>query len=457
MDMLALAISFWSAYFLRFEVLPYASTYDRGQYTALITIIVMVWLSIFAVYQLYSAQVLFAGMQEYARVFSAVTSGMLAVIGAHYLTRQETMVSRGWLVIAWVLALLFVISGRFLFRRLVYVLRRQGHFLSPAVIVGLNSEGMALVEQLRHQDTSGLYLLGCVGGSSAERGDPAEGICYLGEFEQIEKIIHENHVQDVIVAQTALEREDLLEVFQIVTRMKGVNMRLSSGLFEAVSSGLRVKELAYVPLVEVTKTRISGLDAFMKFMLDYGITCLALVLIWPILLLIALLIQRDSEGPVFHRRRVMGVNGSQFDAFKFRTMRIDGDHLLENDPALKAELEKNFKIKDDPRATRLGKMLRKYSLDELPQLFNVLRGEMSLVGPRMISPPEMELYGRWGMNLLMVKPGLTGLWQVSGRSDIAYEERVRLDMYYIRNWTIWQDLYLIAKTPAAVLKKRGAY
>ena len=117
----------------------------------------------------------------------------------------------------------------------------------------------------------------------------------------------------------------------------------------------------------------------------------------------------------------------------------------------------NYKIIDDPRVTRLGKMLRKWSLDELPQMFNVLRGEMSLVGPRMISPPEMEKYGKWAMNLLTVKPGLTGLWQVSGRSDISYEERVRLDMQYIRNWTIWQDLYLILVTLPAVLNQKGAY
>ncbi len=153
----------------------------------------------------------------------------------------------------------------------------------------------------------------------------------------------------------------------------------------------------------------------------------------------------------------MGVNGSQFNAYKFRTMRIDGDNMLEDQPELKAELESNFKIKDDPRVTRLGKILRKFSLDELPQLINVLRGEMSLVGPRMISPPEMGKYGKWGMNLLTVKPGLTGLWQVSGRSDIDYQERVRLDMHYIRNWTIWQDLYLIAATLPAVIKKKGAY
>jgi lipopolysaccharide/colanic/teichoic acid biosynthesis glycosyltransferase len=153
----------------------------------------------------------------------------------------------------------------------------------------------------------------------------------------------------------------------------------------------------------------------------------------------------------------MGVNGRHFDAFKFRTMRQDGETILAARPDLQAELAKNHKLKDDPRVTRVGKFLRKYSLDEFPQLFNVLRGEMSLVGPRMISPVEMDKYDRWDINLLTVRPGITGLWQVSGRSDVAYEERVRLDMYYIRNWSIWLDLQLILQTIPAVIKGKGAY
>ena len=153
----------------------------------------------------------------------------------------------------------------------------------------------------------------------------------------------------------------------------------------------------------------------------------------------------------------MGLNGVQFDAFKFRTMHINGDEILNRNPELKAELARHHKLKDDPRITRIGKFLRKYSLDELPQLFNVLRAEMSLVGPRMIAPAELAQYNQWGINLLTVRPGLTGLWQVSGRSDVGYDERVRLDMFYVRNWTIWQDLAILFQTVPTVLKGRGAY
>ncbi len=154
----------------------------------------------------------------------------------------------------------------------------------------------------------------------------------------------------------------------------------------------------------------------------------------------------------------MGVNGRSFDAFKFRTMHVNGDEILDAHPELKEELAREHKLKNDPRITRLGRILRKLSLDELPQVFNVLRGEMSIVGPRMISPEEMEKYQQLGMNLLTVKPGITGLWQVSGRSDVSYEERVRMDMYYIRNWNIWLDLQIIFQTiPAVLISHRGAY
>jgi lipopolysaccharide/colanic/teichoic acid biosynthesis glycosyltransferase len=153
----------------------------------------------------------------------------------------------------------------------------------------------------------------------------------------------------------------------------------------------------------------------------------------------------------------MGVNGNQFDAFKFRTMYENGEEILAQHPELQAELKCNHKLKDDPRVTPVGKIIRRYSLDELPQAFNVLRHEMSIVGPRMISPEEVKKYNQWGINLLTVRPGITGLWQVSGRSDIPYDKRVQLDMQYIRNWSVWLDIQILVRTIPAVLKGKGAY
>jgi lipopolysaccharide/colanic/teichoic acid biosynthesis glycosyltransferase len=180
------------------------------------------------------------------------------------------------------------------------------------------------------------------------------------------------------------------------------------------------------------------------------------VVLMPLFVLLSLIVLMDDGSPVIYRRRVVGTKG-EFDAFKFRSMRRNAEAILARDPALKAKFEQNFKLQNDPRLTWSGLFLRKLSLDEMPQLLNVLKGQMSLVGPRMISAAELEKYGSLKELLLSVKPGLTGYWQVNGRQAVGYEERVRMDLHYINNWSLAMDLKILFKTPYAVLKREGAY
>lgn len=210
-------------------------------------------------------------------------------------------------------------------------------------------------------------------------------------------------------------------------------------------------------MVLPTREETGGIDAWLKVALDRVAALLALLILSPLMLLIALAVRLDSRGPAIYRRRVMGLGGHQFDAFKFRTMVINGDEVLAAYPELRAQLQQQHKLKDDPRITRLGRILRKLSLDELPQLINVLLGQMSLVGPRIIAPEELVKYGQWRDMLLSVRPGLTGLWQVSGRADVDYQQRVQLDMEYIRTRNLWLDLKIILRTIPAVIRGRGAY
>jgi lipopolysaccharide/colanic/teichoic acid biosynthesis glycosyltransferase len=195
---------------------------------------------------------------------------------------------------------------------------------------------------------------------------------------------------------------------------------------------------------------------FLKRALDLFGAAILLLLLSPLFVLLGLLVALEDGWPVFYRRRVVGRNG-EFDAFKFRSMGKDADAILAANPAVKQEFERNYKLKQDPRVTRVGSTLRKLSLDELPQLFNVLKGQMSLVGPRMISPAELEKYGPHKQLLFTVKPGLTGYWQVNGRQSVGYEERVKMDLHYINNWSLAMDLKILFKTPYAVLKREGAY
>jgi lipopolysaccharide/colanic/teichoic acid biosynthesis glycosyltransferase len=194
----------------------------------------------------------------------------------------------------------------------------------------------------------------------------------------------------------------------------------------------------------------------LKRCLDLVGAALLLLILLPVFALLALFVAFDDGTPIFYRRRVVGKPG-EFDAFKFRSMKRNADEILKRDPALRAEFEQNFKLKEDPRLTRAGAILRKHSLDELPQLFNVLLGQMSLVGPRMITAPELEKYGPFKELLLSVRPGITGYWQVNGRQEVAYQERVAMDVHYVENWSLWLDLKILFLTPLKVIKREGAY
>ncbi len=213
----------------------------------------------------------------------------------------------------------------------------------------------------------------------------------------------------------------------------------------------------YRPAVMINTARKHlRVQQFLKHCIDLvGSACLILFLL-PLFVIVGLLVALDNGRPIIYRRRVIG-QGGKFDAFKFRTMRRDADAILAANPSLRAEFERNFKLQNDPRVTKVGSLLRKFSLDELPQLFNVLLGQMSFVGPRMVTAAELEKYGPHDNLLLTVKPGLTGYWQVNGRQNVSYEERVKMDMYYIENWNLYLDLKILLRTPFKVLQREGAY
>lgn len=214
------------------------------------------------------------------------------------------------------------------------------------------------------------------------------------------------------------------------------------------------EELEFGPHREESRMTSAGRAG--KRSMDVCGAALLLVMLSPVIAVLGLLIKLQDGGPVFHRRRVVGPGGA-FDAFKLRSMRVDADQMLERNPELRREFEISFKLKQDPRVTRLGAIIRKTSLDELPQLWNVLRGQMSLVGPRMITPAELEKFGDAAWIFNSVKPGLTGYWQIQGRQEVSYQERVAMDLYYVRNWSLALDVAILLKTPLRVVRGAGAY
>jgi exopolysaccharide biosynthesis polyprenyl glycosylphosphotransferase len=457
-DAIALAAAFATAYWIRFELqltLAPEVVPPSDVYKVLSAVLVPVWLSVFAVYNLYDRQSRLGGIQESSRAFNACTAAtMLLILGTFMV--PEVAISRMWVVSACLLSFAFVATNRFAARRAVYGLRTRGYLLAPAVIVGTNKEAVNLAGFLGDHRASGLRTIGFISTGGGEQETLRSGPV-LGRVDEIQSIVAEHGIEEVIVAITALSREELLRLCQHVEPL-AVQLRLSSGVYELLTTRVEVRTLGTVPLMSVHKIRLDRLEVIVKTLLEASLTSLALLLAWPVLAAIAIWIKLDSPGPVLHRRRVLGVSGRPFDAFKFRTMHVNGHDLLRKDPGAVATLKTQHKLKKDPRVTRAGRWLRRYSLDEVPQLFNVLLGQMSLVGPRMISPDEAREFGDQRMNLLTVKPGITGLWQVSGRSDLSYAERVRMDLYYIRNYSVWLDLQILfIRTIPAVIKGQGAY
>lgn len=459
-DSLALLAAFSLSYLIRFEShLPifYQPESPPVRYYGLLMIALLpIWLLIFAAHRLYAPDHLFHGTSEYMRVIQAVSIGMMAAIVASFM-EPALVIARGWLLLSWALSVGMVGLARFLARRVVYALRARGKLMVPALIVGADEEARMVADQLRSSPISGMAIVGVIDSDLPRGKEVLPGLHVVGTLADLPRIIEQLGVREVIVSASALPREVLVELFRTFAFHPQVNLRLSSGLYELLATGTEVREVMGVPLLYWRRLRLSPLERFLKAAMDYTLATLALILLTPLLLAIALAIKLDSPGPVFYRRRVVGLGGKLFDAFKFRTMVVNAEAILEQNPALKEAFRQNYKLRDDPRVTRVGRILRRWSLDELPQLFNVLRGEMSLVGPRMLTPEEIARYGRWALNLLTVKPGITGLWQVSGRADLPYSERVRLDLFYIRNYSLWLDLAILAQTIPAVIRKRGAY
>lgn len=284
----------------------------------------------------------------------------------------------------------------------------------------------------------------------------------LGGFDDMEEIIQETGVRTVLIAAPGLPQDDLSDlIYRAQSLVKHV--AVVPNLVAVPMSNVSVESFfdAKIMVLHIKNNLDNPWNRLLKRLFDICATVVGGILISPILLLIAIWVYHDSPGPVIFKHRRVGKDGKEFNCYKFRSMCVNSkevlEHLLATDPAAKAEWDKEFKLKDDPRITKSGAFLRKTSLDELPQLWNVLKGEMSLVGPRPIVQEEVPRYGKYINEYYSVLPGITGMWQTSGRSDIDYPERVQMDNWYVHNWNLWLDLVLLWRTVAVVVHHEGAY
>ena len=292
-------------------------------------------------------------------------------------------------------------------------------------------------------------------GVVSEDGE-ATGLPVLGTLDDVAAVLQERHADELIVSGSDLGEEELLDLVGIAHRF-GVKVRIAPTTLEVLMQRAEYVPGQGVPLFELRPPVVVGLDWSLKRAFDLLVSGALALLALPFWALIAAAVKLDSPGPVFYRDRRIGLGEREFGMFKFRSMYVDAG---ERQAALEAANEASgplFKIKDDPRVTRVGKLLRRYSIDELPQLINVLRGEMSLVGPRPLPLRDYVQLEDWHRKRYLVLPGMTGLWQVSGRIELTFDDLVRLDFYYLENWSIWLDISILAKTLPAVAARRGAY
>ena len=392
------------------------------------------------------------------RIFYAILNGVAASVLLLYLAKISTTASRTYLVIFAVLVLLYLYIGRYVMLKLF---KRYNYFHEPVVLIGAGKTAECVLRFFASDIGYRYNIIGIIDDDPISK-KIASQYRYLGTFEQAEKLVRRIGISTVIITAPGLSRDRLAALIsQLQPHVR--NIAFVPDLIGTPMANMRMDVLfsEEILLMSLKNNLARRGNIFGKRLFDLVTTILGSIVLLPFLLGLALLVAVDNRGRVIFAHRRVGRNGKEFNCYKFQTMVPDAQEKLQEylaqNPEARKEWEENFKLTNDPRVTKLGAFLRKTSLDELPQIWNVIIGDMSLVGPRPIVRDEVPRYHENIREYYQVRPGITGMWQASGRSDTTYEERVAMDTWYVRNWSIWVDLMYLFKTFKAVLVGKGAY
>ncbi len=448
LDLVAATIAAVVALLVRFDL-------DApGLYLAVTVLFPPVWLLTCAATRSYELRFLGTGSEEFRRVFDAGVRLLAAVALVSLAFRID--LARMYILIVFPLTVGLALTLRYAARQALHRLRSQGRCLHRVVIVGRERSCAELVRQLHREPYAGFSVVGaCV---DRPQGDTVEGVPIVGTSSCVIETLKSTNADTVVVGAWSDFRQADLRRLSWELEGSGVALVVAPSLTDIAGPRIHIRPVAGLPLLHVEQPEFNGGRRLLKLSTDRLAAVLVLLLASPVLVGLALSVALSSRGgPLFRQTRV-GVDGRTFTMFKFRSMYADAEQRLAGLQFLNQNADGLlFKIRDDPRVTPVGKFLRRFSLDELPQLLNVVRGDMSLVGPRPPLPREVEQYGADVRRRLLVRPGLTGLWQISGRSDLSWDESVRLDLHYVENWSLALDLMIVWKTVFAVLRRRGAY
>ncbi len=445
-------------------------------YAGVLFCVVPIRLAMLFYERIYRIQGAFSYVDQFIRIFKATAVGSLLIIAFTFIFRggfafRDFSYSRGVFVLDFALALFFYGVLHLGFRYLQVLARRRELNLIPTLIVGDGAEAEQTINELAARPDLGYRVVGIVINDSSDKSahqNPKSKIPIVGYFSELPELVRNIGINEVIITDSNIPSDFLFEAMMKIGRKQKVEFRLAPTLFNVLPQKTSVEQIGVLPMVRLFREPLSDAERFIKRASDLLISALLLILLAPFWLIISLLIKFDSRGAILFKQERVGMDGRIFLCYKFRTMTADADEsvhrtaYLENIEGAEGANAGNDenpvfgKVKNDRRITNTGKFLRRTSLDELPQFLNVLIGEMSIVGVRPPIPYEVEEYDFKDRRRLDMKPGITGLWQVSGRNRLTFEEMVRIDLYYIENWSLWLDLKIILLTLPAILRGDGA-
>ncbi len=428
----------------------------KPEYIAVVLGLPLVWILSVALNRAYESRYLGVGSEEFRRVGRAAVSLTAVVSFTAYAFNIDY--ARRWVLLGLPLAAVLTLGNRYALRKWLHRQRAQGSYLHRVVLVGHERPVLEMIRRLGEQRFHGLHVVAACLPLPGQRPALMDyGVPVVGGFTSVAEAVRLTDADTVAVLASPDLGPEQLRRLAWELEPTGADLMVAPSLVEVAGPRLSIRPVSGLPLLQVEQPQFSGGRRLVKDTFDKTLALLAVVVLAPLLAGVAIAVRLSSKGPAIFKQERIGRGGAPFTMYKFRSMVIDAEAQR---AALLAESDGDgvlFKMQRDPRITSVGAWLRRYSLDELPQLFNVVLGSMSLVGPRPPLPEEVEQYGDDVRRRLLVRPGVTGLWQVSGRSDLSWEESVRLDLRYVDNWSLAVDLQILWKTLRAVVRGSGAY
>lgn len=427
----------------------------EGQLTIAGPLILIAWALVLVLFGSYQRDVFGAGTDEYKRVLNgSLAAASLAGVGC-YLAKFP--LSRGFFLLAFIIGIPALILGRWLLRRALHSARKRGSLRERAIVVGSSSHIDEIAAILQRESWLGYEIVGALTPEYELDEETSSGIPVLGNVVDVPSSVVAARATVIFFAGGAVGSSAQFRKTIWELERDNVSVIVAPSVTDISSERMTVRPVGGLPLIHIDAPTWSDASRWGKRSFDLVGSLGLLVFFLPLLIFTAIQVKLHDRGPVIFRQTRIGRDGEEFECFKFRTMCVDAEERLAQLHAESGHVNGLFKMENDPRITTPGRWLRRFSIDELPQLINVLIGDMSLVGPRPPLPLEVALYDADTTRRLHVRPGLTGLWQVSGRSDLSWDETVRLDLYYVDNWSMLQDLVILARTFNAVFSSRGAY